>query len=127
MNMVHDLDLNGPVEKYGDSVLYHAQRVGRALQLVNIARDIRVDARDGARCYIPASFLARPEHGTTPGHLVNYIRARIGSPENTAVDEDAERTVRDAQVWLVERARAMSMSSKGDGSTLSLVGAAIKQ
>ncbi|KZV73704.1 terpenoid synthase [Peniophora sp. CONT] len=107
----HDLDTNVSAEKRGDSVLYHAQRVGRALQLVNIARDIRVDARDGARCYIPVSFLARPEHNTTPGKLTSYLRARIASPETTAVDGELERTVRDVQVWLVQRAREIYAAS----------------
>lgn len=55
------------------SVLQRAQLAGRALQLINISRDILSDARDG-RCYIPSAWLA--EYGSSPDYIVSVIKSR---------------------------------------------------
>lgn len=50
-----------------------AVHLGKALQLINILRDVPADLRAG-RCYLPAPMLAR--HGLTPADLVGPDRRR---------------------------------------------------
>ena len=57
--------------------LGHANDLGLAFQLANIARDVAEDA-DGGRCYIPSDWLA--EAGIKPGeHLARQNRAGLAT------------------------------------------------
>lgn len=51
-------------------------RMGRALQYINIARDVTTDAKTG-RCYIPSEWLKAGSLGKTPEDDVVRLRKRI--------------------------------------------------
>jgi 15-cis-phytoene synthase len=60
-----------------DATLGHANDLGLAFQLANIARDVAEDA-DGGRCYIPSDWLA--EAGISTGaHMLPQHRATMAS------------------------------------------------
>lgn len=83
-----------------DHLVDAASRMGVALQLVNIARDIHVDARIG-RVYIPTSWLTAK--GSSPEDLISSLNQapHEGSPKGSAKDAgtDVEQLRRRLLDW----------------------------
>lgn len=78
-------------------------KLGKALQMVNVVRDVAADLRNG-RCYWPLELLA--PHGLTPERLASLAAPRAEPP--TLAEADALRAV---SAELLQKTRALCIAS----------------
>lgn len=86
-----------------------AQRMGIALQFVNIARDIAVDAALG-RVYLPTTWLA--DEGLTPAQLVETITKEVSPGKPYDVKQERLRSIEKLRRRLLGEAFAIYVESR---------------
>lgn len=81
LELVYHHSTTSMSERVRQEIIHAGGRMGIALQYINIARDIAVDARVG-RIYLPTSWLE--EEGLAPSHVLKY-------PESAKVEALRQR------------------------------------